>query len=510
MSEEQFGFGDFILDRSRRVLMKRGKPVPVGHRGVALLEALLAAQGRVVTKAELMDIAWPGQAVEESNLSVQVAALRKSLGYAPNGEDWIATVPRIGYRLFTSEKHAPPPAVADAPPERPSIAVLPFLNLSTSRDQEFFADGMTEDIGAALSRIGELFVVSRGSSFALKGRALPAKEAARELGVRYILEGSVRPAGNSIRVTAQLIDGHSGNSVWAERYDGAAEDIFAMQDDITRNIVQAMQVRLMRGESARLWEGQTKNLKAWEKAVLGFQTFARFSKADSMRGRELLEEAVALDPKYTGALALLGVVHYWDARYTPSLDRSQALAAAEDCAARLEMLDPQLGQLRTLKSCIAFIRGHHGEAVRFGVEAAALSPGDSRAHGFLGMFQIYDGQLQAAYASLTQAIRHAPVPEPYLYYYPAIAHMWLGNLDRALGYAEENRRLEGDEPLSAAYLAAIRIFRGEMEEARRIVQTMREATPEFGIADIVYSELYREKSHLERLVSALRQAGLPG
>lgn len=515
MSERQFSFGSFVMDGERKLLLKDGAPVSLAQRGLALLQSLLAADGRVVTKAELMDVAWPAQAVEESNLSVQIAALRKSVGTRPDGEEWIATVPRIGYQfmpmnpLGVNVPAEATPVPAEAADKRPAIAVLPFINLSISREQEFFADGMTEDIIAALSRIGELFVISRATSFAIKGRAMPAKEAAQELGVRYILEGSVRAAGNRLRVTAQLTDGHSGSSTWAERYEGVADDIFTVQDDITRSIAQALQVTLTRGDASRLWEGRTKNLKAWEKAVLGHQAFQRYTTADNDRGRRLLEEAVEADPDYAGAMALLGITHYWDARYSLSVDRPAAIGKAEYYARRIEAIDPGLGQLYTLKSAIAFVHGKHDEAVKWSAMAVERSPSDSLAHGFLGMFQIYDGQLPAALAAMKLAIRHCPYPDAYLYYYPAIIHMWLGQLDKALDYALENVRLEGDEPHSAAYLAAIHGLRGEHLEAERAVRKLLEATPAFGLRNIRYSELYRDGTYLERLLGVLRKAGLP-
>ena len=515
MNERLFEFGAFVMDTERKRLLKDGVPVPLAHRGLSLLAALVAADGRIVSKSELMDVAWPAQEVEESNLSVQIAALRKSIGTRPDGEEWIATVPRIGYQFLqmgaegTKSRDGGMQVSVEMVDERPSIAVLPFTNLSTSREQEFFADGMTDDIITALSRIGELFVISRGSSFAFKGRVMPAKQAAHELGVRYILDGSVRSADNRVRVTAQLTDGRSGSSIWAERYEGTLDDFFAVQDDITKNIVQALQVTLTSGEAARLWEGQSKNLRAWEKAVLGRQVFQRFSTADSDRGRRLLEEAVNIDPGFTGAMALLGITHYWDARYSISVDRAEAIAKADRYAAQIEAIDPGLGHLCTQKSSIAFVRGQHDEALRWGAMAAERSPGDTRAHGFLGMFQIYAGQLPAALASFKLAMRHCPYPEVYLFYYPGIIHMWLGEYDKALDYVLENQRLEGDEPYSAAYVAAVHGLRGEEHKAAEIVRKLLEATPSFGLRNIRHSELYKDTTRLDRLIDVLQKAGLP-
>jgi hypothetical protein len=286
------------------------------------------------------------------------------------------------------------------------------------------------------------------------------------------------------------------------------DSFFSVQDDITHKIVQAMQVTLTAGEAARLWEGQSRNLSAWGKAVLGRKAFLHFSTADTDRGRRLLEEAVAIDPSFTGAMAWLGVTHYWDARYSIAVDRKEAIAKADRYVSLIEGIDPDLSQLCTLKSCVAFVRGRHDEALRWGAVAAERSPSDSRAHGFLGMFQIYAGQLQAALASFKLSIRHCPHPEDYLYYYPAIIHMWLGQFDRALEYALENQRLEGDEPFSAAYLAAVYGFSGEKQKAADVVRKLIEATPTFGLRNIRHSELYRDTTRLDRLIDVLRTAGL--
>jgi TolB-like protein len=512
MGERLFHFGGFVLDAERKLLLKDNVPVPVGHRGIALLSSLVAADGRPVSKADLMDVAWPAQQVEESNLSVQIAALRKALGVRPDGEDWIATVPRVGYRFLTpGPPESGPRRSAEPKPwdPKPSIAIMPFTNLSASREHEFFADGMTDDIIAALSRVGELAVAPRSAGMAAKEGAVSAKESSHNLGVRYILDGSVRAANRQVRVTAQLTDGWTGNSVWAERYEGSLEDIFAFQDDLTRNIVQSLQITMAKGESARLWEGQTRNLRAWEKAVQGLSVFRRYTTADNETARRLLEEAVALDPSYTGAMAWLGVTHHWDARYSLSVDRAQALAKAEQCIASIETLNPDLPQLFTLRSYSAYLRRDHDGAVNWGREAVRRAPGDSRAQGFLGMFQIYAGDMQGALVSFTHAMRHSPYPEDYLHYYLALVHIWLGNLDKALEHALEAERREPGEPYSAAFVAAARGFRGEDRHAKEAVGRLLEATPSFSLRNIRHSELYRDASYLERFCDVLRKAGLP-
>src|SRR5260370_22723187 len=210
-----FAFGPFILDRQRGRLLREGRPVAVSSKGLRLLEALLGSPGRVLTKTELMQAAWGDAAVEESNLSVQIAALRQQLGPTVDGGDGITTIPRVGYRFVGLPAKAPieriakPEALPTGREHRPSIAVLPFANLSGDKEQEYLADGITEDIITALTRFRWFFVIARNSSFAYKHKSLDAKQIAHELGVQYLLEGSVRRSGQQIRISAQLVEAAS-------------------------------------------------------------------------------------------------------------------------------------------------------------------------------------------------------------------------------------------------------------------------------------------------------------
>ena len=220
--------------------------------------------GEVITKADLMDAGWPGTAVEESNLSVQIASLRKLLGPSADGGEWIATIPRIGYRFVGSVDGQPAPTArhATARVTSPSLAVLPFVNIGNDPEQDIFADGLAEDIITALSKLSGLLVIARNSSFAYKDRSVDIRQVAKELAVRYVLEGRVRKSGNRIRVTVQLNDADSGGHIWAERYDRELADILAVQDDVTRQIVSALNIILGPAETTLLSDSGTKNLEA--------------------------------------------------------------------------------------------------------------------------------------------------------------------------------------------------------------------------------------------------------
>ncbi len=433
--------------------------------------------------------------------------LSSQLGVQPEPEtETLARSIKTGRHAGPSNVQAPP---APALPDKPSIAVLPFANLTNSREQDFFADGMTEDIIGALSRMRDLFVISRSSSFVYKGRPVRAEDAARELGVRYILEGSVRVAGDRVRVSAQLIDGLSGGHVWAERYEGDINHIFAVQDEITRNVALAMQVTLTQGESARLWEGQTQNLRAWEKMVLAKSVFSRYTSVDSAIARKLVEEAIAIDPGYAGAIAFVGITHYWDARFTPSIDKSLSLKLAEQQAEKICQMAPEMGAVYILRGLTAFIRGQHDEAINLCKKAVELAPSDYHALGFLGQFYLYAGEADKTAVTIKTAMRLNPRQVSWLTYYFTLAHLWMGNLAAALESAELYLQQEPDEPYGLMYLAVVHGFRKESDKAAATVKQLKERFPAFGIKNVILSEPYKERARLEQIVSILKAAGLP-
>jgi TolB-like protein len=243
MVAPRIAFGSFVLDTSAGTLLQQGVAVPVSYRGLLLLAAFLKRPGEVLTKPELMDAAWPGTAVEESNLFVQIASLRKLLGSSLDGAEWIVTVPRVGYR-FTGKIETPGGASnpIEQPTEAgPSIAILPFANLSDDVEQQYFADGLAEDISTRLARLHRLVVSARNSSFTYKSKAADAKQIGRELGVRYVLDGSVRRSGQRLRISSRLSDALTGLQVWAEQYDVEMADFFALQDKIAESVIAAIE-----------------------------------------------------------------------------------------------------------------------------------------------------------------------------------------------------------------------------------------------------------------------------
>jgi len=336
----RLAFGPFVLNPEAGTLLRKGVPIPVPYRASLLLTAFLNRPGEVLTKSDLIDAAWQGAAVEEGNLAVQIAALRKLLGQSPEGGEWIITVPRVGYRFavrldpFSDEPSldAPDGGEETALAGRPSIAVLPFTNVGGDKEQEYFADGITEDIITALGRFRWFFVISRNLSFVYKDKSLDPKQIARELGVQYLMEGSVRKSGQAVRISARLVQATTGAQIWAERYDLAVTEVFAIQDEIAERVVGEIEPELLKTESNLAAARHTGNMTAWDLVRQGTWRFHQVTRPTHFQARELFREACRLDPQLPEA-------HIWRARVSnglisygwsddPSADLQEALQAA--------------------------------------------------------------------------------------------------------------------------------------------------------------------------------------
>jgi TolB-like protein len=309
-------FGPFRLDVDAGILFRGTEPAALGQRAVTLLRLLLERAGAPVSKDVLISTAWPGLAVEDNNLAVQIAALRRVLEEAAEGASWIETMPRRGYRyvgppVVSEESPAvvpPPPALAL--PEQPSIAVLSFVNLSGDPAQDYFADGIVDDIITGLSRVKWLFVIARSSTFTYKGRAIDVKQIGAELGVRYLLEGTVRKVPDRVRVTVQLIVAATGAQVWAERYDRSLGDLFALQDEVAMSVVGAIEPSLRQAEVQRVTRKRPESLSAYDLALRALPDVYGVMPATVTRALTLLDRALAIEPTYATAHGYAAMCHH--------------------------------------------------------------------------------------------------------------------------------------------------------------------------------------------------------
>ncbi len=304
MSSGAVSFGPFSLDSDKGILLRDGEPVTVAQSGILILAALIEANGGVVTKQHLLERGWPGIIVEEANLSVQIAKLRAILDAGAQGSDWIVTVPRVGYRLLRPETDASPAGIGN-----PSIAVLPFQNLGGREEQDYQADGLVDDLITGLSRFRTFSVVARSSSFAYKGRAVDSRQAATELGVRYLLEGSIRRSAERIRINTQLVEGTSGVHIWAEQFDGEPANFFDFQDQITRTVIGLIEPQINKAEIDRARQKRPDNLQAWDHFVQAVPLVHSAKVADYDRAIDHLRRAIAIDPNYTPALTFASWAH---------------------------------------------------------------------------------------------------------------------------------------------------------------------------------------------------------
>lgn len=475
MTERRFLFGPYTLDPERGALLRDGAALAIGHRGMALLRALVEADGQVVTKAELMDAAWPNSVVEESNLSVQVAALRKLLGPTADGVDWIATVARIGYRFaapVTVTAGAPDRNVETAVPDpirRPSIAVLPFVNLGGSPEHDYFADGVAEDIMTALSRFRWFAVVSRNSSFAFRGRSVGLTEIGRALGARYLLEGSVRRSPGSVRISAHLVDAANASQLWAERYDfgGSLEvgEMRSMQDRIAEQVAGAIEPELLRSESSlaakRLHRGST---TGWDMVHRGAWLFRKVGCETHRQARELFRQACRVDPDLPEA-------HLWLARVDAGL---VAYGWSDDEAAE---------------------------------KAIESSPSFALGHLVLGMARVLSGDAVAAIAPLEHGLRLNPHdPQNFVWNnLLAWAHFFAGMPAKALVCATRAMKIRPGWRPALETAACCHVKLGQRDAARTAVAQARELGALIG--DVLAPMRRHNPAWAAVMEAALREAG---
>jgi len=495
MLVRRFVFGSFVYDVGRNALTSEGAPLPLGHRGLAILHALLKTNGRIVTKAELMDAAWPGVVVEESNLSVQIANLRKSLGSTKEGTDWIATVPRVGYRFSQPVVMEDQNAVTAGTREprqagrKPSIAVLPFSNQIGDPEQEYFADGITENIIGALSRFRWFSVVTRHSSFRFKGAAIDIKEIAHQLDVGYLLTGSVRKSGPQIRVSAQLSDAQTGHQLWADRYDVQLGDVFGIQDQIAEQVAGAIEPELLKSESdiaAR--RRHASDADSTDLVYQGAWFFHKITRAAHVRARELFRKAREIDPDLPEANLWLARVNAGLVAYgwsdDPESDRAEALDAALS-AVQLDEKNPYAHYALAIASTYA---GLFDQAVRAAEKALELSPSFALGYLVLGLARLCAGSASQAIKPLEQGLQLNPFdPQNFIWLNTlALAQLLADKADSAHETVLKSLKIRPQLRSTLETLACCYVQLGNVNAARECVaQIQGLERPAYDIFDLL-------------------------
>lgn len=507
-----FAFGPFILDRQRGRLLREGQPIALSSKGLQLLEALVASPGRVLRKTELMRAAWGDTVVEESNLSVQIAALRKQLGPNADGSDWIVTIPRVGYRFvgFPTQQQTEKITDSNAPvgdrDRRPSIAVLPFANLSGEKEQEYLADGITEDIITALTRFRWFFVIARNSSFAYKGKSIDAKQVAQELGVQYLLEGSVRRSGPQIRISAQLVDATTGKHIWAERYDLELADVFAIQDEIAERVAGAIEPELLKTEGVQAAARHTGNMTAWDLVRRGTWHFHQVTRENHLKARELFRQACKLDPDLPEAHLWLGRVSAGVVPYgwsdNPVADLREGMEAALK-AVQLDERNPYTHYALAIVSAFADQLERSISAARKAIE---ISPSFALGHLVLGMALLFSGRASEAIAPLEYGLRLSPYdPQNFVWFnLLALARLFSGRAEAGLEAAARAVQVRPNWWTSLEVLVCCYATLGKWDEARRCAQQMSSVTKQPG--DVLAPLKSHNPVWAKQMDSALRTA----
>jgi adenylate cyclase len=394
-------------------------------------------------------------------------------------------------------------------PDKPSIAVLPFQNMSGDPEQEYFADGIAEDVLTTLSKIQELMVIARYSSFVFKGQTRDIREIGRILGARYVLEGSVRKVGNRVRLTAQLIDSLDGSHLWADRFDGSLDDVFDLQDRITQDIVAALEIRLAFGEQVRVWRKRSGSPLVYEYFLKGSRLYENFDRHTHAQARDQLERALEINPVFTPALYMMGLTLTDQARFGWEKDRAATYEAALDCATRALAADPGCGEAHLLIGYVCTCQRRHDEAVAAGEKAITLSPSGWVAYHMAGMYHGYAGNFQKAALYEEQAQRLSPLNLNVSMVDEARARFHLGDFIAARDIAlrvlkEKPRWLTAQTTLIAALWNL-----GREDEARIIAKEVLTIRPSFSVGRWARALPYRRHEDLDTLVNPLRMAGLP-
>jgi TolB-like protein/Flp pilus assembly protein TadD len=394
-------------------------------------------------------------------------------------------------------------------PDKPSIAVLPFVNMSEDKGQEYFSDGLTEEIISALSKLPRLFVIARESTFTYKGKPVKVQQVSEELGVRYMLEGSVRIAEDRVRIAAQLIDAITGHHLWSERYDRDMKGIFALQDEITMKIITALQVELTEGEHARLWGKGTTNLEAYLKHLRGREHFYRQTKEDIILARRMAEEAIALDPQYAPSYELLGATHMMDVLFGTAKSPKQSLIRAVELTQKAIALDNSFAYAHGALGFYYTMLREHDKGIEEAEKAVALDPNGAHNHYFLGFALRFAGRHQEAVQKFERAIRLNPFPPAFYFLQASAAYNRVERYEEAIAAAKKAVTVTPNDFLAHLSLAAAYSSAGREEEARSAAEEVLRINPKFSIKYFGKTFPFKNQSDTDRQITLLRKAGLP-
>jgi TolB-like protein len=518
----QFLFADHVLDTDRRELRRGGEAVAVEPQVFDLLVYLVGNRDRVVSKGDLIGAVWGGRAVSDSTLTSRINAARKAIGDSGEEQKLIRTVARKGLRFVGGVREQPRgkvvpqgddnrEAVRPAPLllDRPAIAVLPFTNMTGDPAQEYFSDGISEDIITALSKLRWFFVIARNSSFIYKDKAVHLKRVAEELGVGYVVEGSVRRGGDRVRITVQLNDVSTGSHIWAERYDRSLADVFAVQDEITEAIVAAIEPQLYAAENFRAKRNAPDSMDAWDLVMRALSHYWRVTRQDNMVAQALLEKATAIDPNYGQALGVLAASHMFCAHMGWE-NLAEAAPIAERAALRAIHADSEDPWAHNALGHVHLFARRFDDSLAEFELALKLNPNFSLAQGYYGLALSYCGRWQEGDLAARRALRLSP-RDPFSAIYCGIASyaQFVGrNYAEAMRLAREGIRQRSDFVGAHRVLTAAAGMAGERDLAKDALQELRRAQPNISLAWIAAQMPIKLDAERAHYLDGFRRAGL--
>src|SRR5579883_3120890 len=504
--DEEITFGRFTLDFGRPELRCDGRPVRIHRRALGILCALAEAKGEIVSKDELMARLWPGRIVEEGNLHVHVSALRKSLDEHGEGHGLVVTVPGRGYRLAELNGRRPAPLAEGCLPlpDKPSIAVMPFANLSGDSNQDYFADGMVEEIVTALSRIRSLFVIARNSTSTYKGRSLDPKQIGRELGVRYVLKGSVRKGEGRVRIAVQLIEAERAAHLWADHFDGSLEDVFDLQDQVAIKVAGVIEPAVQSAEVRRAAARPRNNPTAYDLYLHALPATRSWEKKDYLEALDRLGQAIELDPGYGPALALSAVYHQalCAAGWT---DDPEATGQKAICLARLAVRNAGADAATLARA--AWILSSLGEDIDVAMalmdQSLRLNPSFADGWRWSGWLRLWAGLPDVAIDHLERSRRLNPLaPGGGTLMAIGVAHFFARRLEQARATLLQSLQEHPGWVPTNRFLAACCAHLGQFDEAKVIVERLRSMTS----VVLPSADHWRDPEQREFYLSGLRLA----
>jgi TolB-like protein/DNA-binding winged helix-turn-helix (wHTH) protein/tetratricopeptide (TPR) repeat protein len=555
-----FQFEGYTLDVARHSLRAVDREVALRRKSFELLRYLVENPDRLVTKEELLKAIWPDAVVSDESLTQCLREVRQAIG--DSKQTIIATVPRCGYRFaapvlrVAANAVAVPPSsvdpsplvggaiaygkagsppfplggesggseapVAAAPiqqpgpalslPDRPSIAVLPFTDLTGDPEQDYFADGIVEEIITALSRLRWLFVISHNSSFTYKGRSVDVRQVGRELGVRYVLEGSVRKALNHVRITGQLIDASTGAHIWADRFDGAMEDIFDLQDQVTASVVGAIVPEMEQAEIERASRKPTENLDAYDYYLRGMAKVyqaTRHANGDALR---LFYKAIELDPNFAPAHGMAAWCYTSRKMNGWMADRAKEIAETARLARQAVELGKKEAVALTMGGfALAFVMGEVEDGAAFLDQALILNPNLAAGWVLSGVVNGWLGRPEVEIERATRAVRLSPLDPltPLAFTIIGAGHLLVGRYDEASSWAEKGLWQQPNYAGAARVAAASHALAGRLDQAQKAAAQVRQIDPTFRVSDFGRMFPFRRPEDIERYEEGLRKAGLP-